>query len=471
MPATPPCRMPHGSPNVPEHASLAPVHVNNVAKPHDPRHLPRRAAAQAWKGILRDRRGVASATLASAATVLLGFAGLAVEAGSWYLSLRNATTAADLAALAGAAALERGEDYRAVARNTAALNGFADGVEVGPPTTGNFVGDAGAVAVVITRSQQMSLARLFLDAAPTVRRRAVATTRADSEVCVLALGDQSGGGLELGGNSTTNSGGCLLGSNAPSPGGISVVGSARVRTEGLITTGTCSGCTSGDVWTNDNMNVRPLVVSGRPDPIKDPFASLKNWTPQPPSCRSPSITFGKDPVTISPGQAICSNLTVGTNDTLNLQPGIYYFNNADLVVQGTLTGEGVTLVFTGDPDRVGTIRINAQAQGKLTGPNGSLIPNHPAAAGLVLYRDARATNNGPTKEVQLNGGAAFHVSGGLYFPTSDVVMNGKSSLGSTCLSIVGYRLSFSGTADTEVGVSGCKNFTAYPTIRTVRLVE
>ncbi len=405
--------------------------------------------------------------LAGSATILLGFTGLAIEAGSWYLTLRNAATAADLAALAGAAARDRGEDYVAVALNTAALNGFTDGVEAGPPTTGNFVGDSAAVQVVISHTPQISLARLFLTAAPRVQRRAVATARTDSEVCVLSLG----GGLELGGNSTVKSGSCLLGSNASAPNGISVVGSASVRADGLVTTGSCTGCNSGDVWTDNNKNVRPLVVANRPEPIRDPFANLQNWTPQPPPCHSPAVTTGKDPVTISPDKAICSSITVGSNDTLNLSPGIYYFNNADLVVQGRITGEGVTLVFTGDPDRVGTIRINAQAQGKLTGPTNSLIPDHPEAAGVVIYRDARATNNGPAKEVQLNGGATMELRGGLYFPTSDVVMNGKSNIESTCLSIVGYRLSFSGTADTDVGVSGCKGYTAYPTIRTVRLVE
>jgi Flp pilus assembly protein TadG len=422
-------------------------------------------------GALRGRRGAASMVLAGSATILLGFTGLAIEAGHWYLALRNATTAADLAALAGAAALERGDDYAEVAHNAAALNGFTQGVEVGPPTVGAFVGDASAVQVVVSMTPRISLSQLFLAAAPKVRRRAVATVRTDSEVCVLALGDRFGGGLELGGNSTTKSGNCLLGSNAPSPGGISVVGSARVRADGLITTGACTGCAVGDVWTDDNKNVRPLVVSGRADPIRDPFAGLRNWTPQPPPCHSPDVTTSKEAVTISPGKSICASLTIGVKETLNLEPGIYYFNNADLVVQGTIIGEGVTLVFTGDPDRVGTIRINAQAKGALTGPNTSLIPGHAEAAGVVIYRDARATNNGPEKEVQLNGGATMHLSGGLYFPTSDIVMNGKSNIESTCLSVVGYRLSFSGTADTEVGVSGCRNFTAYPTIRTVRLVE
>jgi hypothetical protein len=65
----------------------------------------------------------------------------------------------------------------------------------------------------------------------------------------------------------------------------------------------------------------------------------------------------------------------------------------------------------------------------------------------------------------------MYLSGGLYFPTSDVVANGHSDMGSTCFSIIGYSLSFSGTADTQVDVTGCKGYTPYATLSIVRLVE
>jgi hypothetical protein len=418
---------------------------------------------------LLDARGATSVLLAVAATMLLGFAGLAVEAGGWYLSLRHAVTAADLAAIAGATARASGADYVAVARNTAALNGFsaAGEVTVGPPAGGTHTGDSTAVEVVVARQQSIGLARLFLGTPPVARARAVASSNIEENVCALALG----GGLVLGGNSTTDANRCFLGSNAAAPNGIGVVGSARVRTTGLVTTGSCSGCTGGDVWTDDTRATRPQVNANRPNPITDPFAGLQTWTPAPPACLNPALDLKKGPVTLSPGSAICTSLTIGPQQALNLNPGVYYFNNASLDVQGSFSGSGVTLVFTGDPDRVGTISVNAQAKGSLTGPNGSLIPGHPEAAGLLLYRDARATNNGSANEVHLNGGAQMYLSGGLYFPTSDVVANGHSDMGSTCFSIIGYSLSFSGTADTQVDVTGCKGYTPYATLSIVRLVE
>ena len=417
------------------------------------------------------RRGGTTALMAGAATMVLGFAGLATEAGAWYLVKRNAVTAADMAALAGAAAVERGADAVAIGRDTVSRNGFGPAADTiiavnNPPLSGAQAGNANAVEVLVRRTIPLTIARLFISNATIVQSRAVAVAHADEEVCVLALG----GGLELGGNSTLNVRRCALASNATSPNGISVNGSSRVRAAQLITTGACNNCTGGDVWTDDTRTQRPITVASRSTPIRDPFAALQRWTPSPPAgCQS--VSFSNNAATISPGQAICSAITVGTNDTLTLNPGIYYFKNADLTVRGTIQGNGVTIVMTGDPDKVGTVQINAQAQGDLRGRSSPIIPDLPESSGLLFYRDARATNNGPQKEVQLNGGATLRLNGGMYFPTSDLVMNGKSDIGSTCLSLVAYRLSFSGNSDTDLDVSGCVGFAPFPTIRTVRLVE
>ncbi|MFC0387104.1 pilus assembly protein TadG-related protein [Muricoccus vinaceus] len=415
--------------------------------------------------------GGTTALMAGAATMLLGFAGLATEAGAWYLVKRNAVTAADMAALAAAAAVERGADAVAVGHDTVSRNGFRQAADTtvtvnNPPLSGTQAGNPSAVEVLVRRTIPLTLARLFISTAPVVRSRAVAVVHADEEVCVLALG----GGLELGGNSTLNVRRCALASNATAPNGVAVNGSSRVRAAQLVTTGSCNNCTGGDVWTDDTRTQRPITMANRPAPIRDPFVGLQGWTPHSPTgCQT--VTFSRNAAAISPGQAICSPVTVGPNDTLTLDPGIYYFKNADLVVRGTIQGNGVTIVMTGNPDSVGTIQINAQSKGDLRGPTSPLIPGHPESDGLLFYRDARATNNGPQKEVQLNGGSTLRLNGGMYFPTSDVVMNGTSDIGSTCLSLVAYRLSFSGNSDTDLDVSGCAGFAPYPTIRTVRLVE
>ncbi len=412
------------------------------------------------------RRGVTSVVVAASGTILIGMAGLAAEGGTWYLALRNARTATDLAAVAGASAWQRGTAASPVALDTASRNGFAQGgrntVTVNnPPASGAYAGNSAAVEVTIAQTQQLSLTRMFLGTAPVVISRAVALSHADQPVCLYALNH-----LDLGGNSTTQASRCAM---VAGTGGISVYGSASVRASQLLTNGACSGCTTGDVWTDNTRTTRPIVVANRPDVVPDPFANLRSWTPSPPACRSGSISGS---ASITPAQgAICSNVSIGPKDTLTLAPGIYYFNNADLDVRGTINGNGVTLIFTGDTSRVGTITINSQASGSLRAPTSALVPGHPESAGLLLYRDARATNNGTAKQVSLNGGAVMALNGGIYLPTSDVVSNGHSAVISTCLSVVGYNLSYSGSEDTEINIAGCTGYAPYPNVRTVRLVE
>jgi len=425
----------------------------------------------------RSRRGSVASLFAVTGATLVGMVALAAEAGIWQLQWREARGAADLAALSGALAIERGGDAVAVARDAVARNGFVQGGDGGrtsvavamPPTAGAFAGRSDAVEVVVSQVQPLGMARLALSAAPVVTGRAVAVSVVDFEACILALG----GGLILGGNSTINAQRCALAANAPVQ-GINIVGSARVRASDLITTGPCNGCDGPDVWTDDTRLVRPSVVANRTNPVRDPFADLQNWTPTPPAACTP-VTFTNRVANLTAGPAgtsICSDLTIGTNQTVNLAPGLYYLNNASLTVRGTLSGSGVTIVMTGNSSTVGTVRINAQSTTTLSGPASSLIPGHAEGRGLIIYRDARASNNGPQNEVQLNGGASMRLTGAVYLPTSDVQVNGNSGTNySSCMAIIGYALNFSGNSDTRVDVSGCTGVTDVPAVRVARLVE
>lgn len=93
--------------------------------------------------------------------VVLGFAALAIDAGTVYSNRRAAQTAADAAALSAAYSLCEGDsptDIAAAARQIASTNGYTDttgttgDVQVSvnnPPTTGTYSGDSTRVEVVI----------------------------------------------------------------------------------------------------------------------------------------------------------------------------------------------------------------------------------------------------------------------------------------------------------------------------------
>jgi len=79
--------------------------------------------------------------------------------------------------------------------------------------------------------------------------------------------------------------------------------------------------------------------------VADPYANVS--PPAEPSCTNAKITVNANGKTnsISPG-CYRGDITVNAGATLNLSPGIYYLDGANLSVAGnaTITGSGVTLV-------------------------------------------------------------------------------------------------------------------------------
>ncbi len=109
--------------------------------------------------------------------VLVGFLGLAMDAGYLAGVKSRMQTAADTAAMAGAG---RGEAAPDAARAVARLNGFAHAkntVQVSvntPPQYGDFRGDNQAVEVMISQNVPTSFFRIFHMPTAEVRARAVA---------------------------------------------------------------------------------------------------------------------------------------------------------------------------------------------------------------------------------------------------------------------------------------------------------
>ena len=81
--------------------------------------------------------------------------------------------------------------------------------------------------------------------------------------------------------------------------------------------------------------------------------------------------------TLDPG-CYSGSITVNAGATLNLNPGIYYLDGANLNVAGnaTITGTGVTLVFTGSGSEWGTASIGSNANVTLTAPSFRTDPRH-----------------------------------------------------------------------------------------------
>lgn len=115
--------------------------------------------------------------------VLVGFLGLAMDAGYLAGVKSRMQTAADTAAMAAAMGTARGEQAPEAARSVARLNGFTHSrntVQVSvnsPPQYGDFRGDNEAVEVMISQSVPTSFFKIFHMPTAEIRARAVARRR------------------------------------------------------------------------------------------------------------------------------------------------------------------------------------------------------------------------------------------------------------------------------------------------------
>ena len=469
--------------------------------PHAAPSLPgERPTARAKRDPL-GRRGVSSVIFALSATVLLGMSALATEGGIWYFSLRNARSAADAAAMAGASTHARytvaGSTTSGIASATAVAtsNGFTHNtasstvVVRSPPTSGTLNGTAGAYEVVITRTHSTGISRVVTQASPVVHVRAVASPLVLGPACVLSLGGAGSTGLDIGGSSNTVSPGCIFASNLLGSNSIERFGSATLDINTFQSVGGCNGCDS-------NLVTLHSPIRSYTPPTNDPFVALQNITQPvrnqlncqtPPDVNGAVVTIYPSHQTGVPGPSgrpvgYCSGndnnntvLNMNNGDTLIFLPGVYYFYNTSLIVNGGTVScptcvagsQGVTLIFTGTPDRTGTFSLNGGATFNLMADPSQTDSRY---NGVLMYRDVRAnTGNASAYTTNINGGSTSTMTGGMYFPSSDITYNGNSTLTSqSCTVLVARSITFSG----NVSNTGCTTFGTSPTVTyAIRLVE
>jgi hypothetical protein len=137
-------------------------------------------------------------------------------------------------------------------------------------------------------------------------------------------------------------------------------------------------------------------------------------------------------------------LVAGANITLN--PGTYY----DLSIQGgaTLTGAGVTLVFTSsNGTKYAAAKINGNATINLTPPTAG------ATAGIVVFADRGTPSDTSFK---LNGGSTQYFGGAIYVPSASIDYAGGAGTSTSCTQIIGNTLTFSGNSNVAINCSSYK---------------
>ncbi|MBI1867203.1 MAG: hypothetical protein HYS06_02730 [Methylocystis sp.] len=366
--------------------------------------------------------------------VLVGFASLAAESGLWFYEHQTILSAADAGAVSAATA---GGNFFAEASGVTASYGFADGVNGvtvtvnQPPQSGSFKSAPGAVEVIVQQTRPRLFSVLYSSTPATIKGRAVAVRSNAGTGCVLALNRTAGGAISTQGAAQVVLQGCSVYDNSGSVSALSLSGSATISTSfvGLV------GGISGNGAITATNGIRTGVA-----PAIDPYAAVA----PPPffGCDQHNFT-AKSIVTINPG-VYCGGISLNAGANLTLNPGVYYLDKGSLSVVGggTISGDGVTLVFTSSTGgNWATAKVASNANVNLTAPTTG------PTAGIVIFGD----RNMPVgTSFQFNGGAAQSFGGAIYAPQGALDFVGGSSTGGGCTQLIGDTISFSGNSSLQV---------------------
>jgi Flp pilus assembly protein TadG len=402
----------------------------------------------------RDQSGSYIIIAALVMPVLVGTAGLGTEVGWWLYTHKNMQSAADSAAVSAATA---GSNLNAEADTVTALYGFTNGtqnvtVRVNqPPSTGNYASSPQAVEVIISQPQRRLLSALFGTDPVPITARSVAMPNAGTG-CVLALDPTASGAVTVSGSNQLNLINCNLYSNSNASPSLNVKGSARVSANQVGVVGDISGASNITASNGIRTGMRP---------VSDPYANVS--PPLEPSCSNAKITVNSNGKTnsLSPG-CYSGSITVNAGATLNLDPGIYYLDGANLSVAGnaTITGTGVTLVFTGSGSNWGTASIGSNAIVNLTAPSTG------ATQGIVMYGDRKMPVG---TAFNLTGGGTQNFGGAIYLPKANLSFSGGNGTSTSCTKVVADTIAFTGSSNLQVNCAALG--TAAIGIITAQLVE
>jgi Putative Flp pilus-assembly TadE/G-like len=360
--------------------------TNAVMKPHNPSMTRRKQAGQAL------------VLAAMGLTLFILAAGLGIDMGFLRYQKRLQQSAADSAAIAGAAEIPFSGCSTGNcpgATTDSASNGFIDGTDnvtvtvYSPPNDGPHAGLAGYVEVLVTKIQPTFFVKIAGVNSATVTARAVAYLSGNFQNCMYALGTGNGG-ITNNGDVSAPSCGIMSNHNVRTTGG----GSITAREIGAV------GAASG----NNHPTPKTGIV-----PAADPLSYL-----QPPAtggCLAGGAgnVNGTTPVILNPGN-YCGGISIANTQNVTFNPGVYTITGGGLTFNGTgtVTGTGVTLYIgaTG-----GTVTLHAGQTVNLTAPTTG------ADAGILFYQ-----NPGNTSTATINGASGSQFEGAFYFPSADLTI-------------------------------------------------
>lgn len=412
-----------------------------------------------FEKLRRDDRGNVLVMAGISAFALVGGAGLATDATQWFLWKRQIQMAADAGALGAAYTLGQGSSQvtapatREIQRNS---NGVYTIEYIGtPPRTGAFAGDAKAAEVVLTTQLRLPFSGLFLNTAPVVRARAVATKVIKIDNCVISLAT-TGVGVRVQGSGDVRLG-CGVAANSSGAQAIYLQGGGQLNATSLAAVGQIdpkdgSLSPGTELFPNYLPQTDPFGPQGRnlQVPTEPAECTQRNYSNQPGTANS-----------LSPGR-YCGGLTLRGNTSF--APGVYIIDGGDMNLgsQSVSTGEGVTFILTGNGSNTASLQVAGGASANFKAPTAeqSQVWN-----GILFFQDPR----GNVSNSQINGGGSMNFYGAVYMPRGNISYSGSASVVSQCVVLIAKSVDFSG--NTNMTNNCPKDLRDEVAFRVIRVVE
>ena len=374
---------------------------------------------------LLDESGQVMVLAVLCLTVLLGFVAFAVDVGMLLHEKRILQTAADSAAIAGAAQLGNAASKPgggAAHCNTNNDNcwyyaALADALQNGvpnsavtphnPPTLGPNKASNAYVEVLISQSEPTFFMRLFNLANISVAARAVATT-VPSPNCVYTLGSTGTDIDQTGSGDLTISNCSILDDSSDPTAALKRTGSGSISAKSIGIVGSYSQTGSGSISPNPTTGITAV-----PDPL-----SLTAPSYVASSCNAAFSHSGSSSVTIpgpsTPGGTICydgiSNVGSGT---ITFPAGTYVINgNFSNAGSAGLSGTGVTFYL---PPGSNSFSVSGSGTINLSAPTTGMY------SGILFYQDP-----GDIKTMSINGSSSGTFNGIFYAPTAELDLTGST---------------------------------------------
>lgn len=390
--------------------------------------------------------GQAIVVVALALVVILAILGLAVDMGYLRYTKRQLQTAADAAAMAGAAELTYG-DVTPAAQADSASNGFTNGTNGAtvtvnnPPLSGQHVGDSQYVETIVAKSTPTFFAKAFGVNSVNLQARAVAHLGSGNN-CIFALDPEANGALSVDAFASISSQCGIVvesdSSSALSCGSLSSISASSIGVVGGVQNSSCG------------INPNPVKGIAVPNP-SDPLAYLPK--PSVGSCTfssqqtyTSSTSPASEPTTLNPG-VYCGGINIQPGAYVVFNPGVYILVSTGGVGNGNGNGGVGNGNGNGNKKITGGLTIDIGSNvstNTSTLPYGVMFYNYGPAGAITFNFTSFSSNDqvslsaptvgtyqgilffqdpGNTNSAQIIGNSSYNTSlqGSYYFPTASVV--------------------------------------------------